>query len=99
PFVGRAKVWAGTYEDPAENRTLDRICTAILRNEAAVLNVSTLLTGYHGISDIYLGVLCIVDRNGVRNILPLSINDMEVELLNASANKLKGIIHSISGSL
>jgi L-lactate dehydrogenase len=77
---------------------LDRICTAILRNEAAVLNVSTLLTGYHGISDVYLGVPCIVDRNGVRDTLPLSINEKEKELLQVSANKLKGVIQSISGT-
>ncbi len=74
---------------------LDRICIAILRNEAAVLNVSTLLTGYHGISDVYLGVPCIVDRNGIRDTLPLTINEREKELLHASANKLKGVIHSI----
>jgi len=75
---------------------LDRICTAILRNEAAVLNVSSLLTGYHGISDVYLGVPCIVDRNGIRDTLMLTITENEKALLHASANKLKDIIHSIS---
>lgn len=75
---------------------LDRICTAILNNEAAVLNVSTLLTDYHGVSDVYLGVPCIVDRNGIREILPLNINDREKEQLNLSANKLKEIIKSIA---
>ncbi|MGV3508248.1 MAG: L-lactate dehydrogenase [Sphingobacteriaceae bacterium] len=75
---------------------LDRICTAILNNEAAVLNVSTLLTDYHGISDVYLGVPCIVDRNGIREILSLNINDKEKEQLNQSANKLKEIIKSIA---
>ena len=75
---------------------LDRICTAILRNEAAVLNVSTLLTDYHGISDVYLGVPCIVDRHGIHDTLPLSINEKEKELLHNSANKLKGIIQSIT---
>lgn len=74
---------------------LDRICTAILRNEAAVLNVSTLLDNYHGISDVYLGVPCIVDRNGVREVMKLDINDGETELLKKSAEKLKEIIHSI----
>ncbi|MEO6674259.1 MAG: L-lactate dehydrogenase [Ginsengibacter sp.] len=76
---------------------LDRICTAILRNEAAVLNVSTLLTDFHGIFNVYLGVPCIVDRNGVRDTLPLTINDKEKELLHASANKLKSVIQSITG--
>lgn len=74
---------------------LDRICTAILKNESTVLNVSTLLTNYHGISEVYLGVPCIVDRSGVREILPLQITEEEKLLLNKSADKLKGLIKSI----
>ncbi|MEI6950402.1 L-lactate dehydrogenase [Paraflavisolibacter sp. H34] len=75
---------------------LDRICTAILRNESAVLNVSTLLRNYHGISDVYLGVPCIIDRNGVREVLPLDLTDKENELLHKSAHKLKSVIESIA---
>jgi L-lactate dehydrogenase len=75
---------------------LDRICTAILRNEAAVLNVSTLLTDYHGVSDVYLGVPCVVDRSGVREVLPLHISEDEKVLLHQSADKLKGLIQSIA---
>lgn len=75
---------------------LDRICMAILRNEASVLNVSTLLTNYHGISDVYLGVPCVVDRGGVREVLPLTITDHEKGLLHQSADKLKNLIHSIA---
>jgi L-lactate dehydrogenase len=74
---------------------LDRICTAILRNEAAVLNVSTLLNNYHGISDVFLGVPCVVDRTGIREVLPLTINEEEKALLQKSADKLKGLIQSI----
>ena len=75
---------------------LDRICTAVLKNEAAVLNVSTLLTDYYGISDVYLGVPCIVDRSGVREVLPLTINEEEQELLRRSGNKLKELIKYVS---
>ena len=74
---------------------LDRICTAILRNEASVLNVSTLLTNYHGVNDVYLGVPCIVDRSGVREPLALNINFHEKQLLNKSADKLKRLIDSM----
>lgn len=75
---------------------LDRICTAILKNEAAVLNVSTLLNNYYGINDVYLGVPCVVDRTGVREVLPLQINQEEQELLRKSGNKLKELIRLIS---
>jgi L-lactate dehydrogenase len=75
---------------------LDRICTAILRNEAAVLNVSTMLDDFHGISDVYLGVPCVVDRTGIREVLKVSINEQEKKLLNESAEKIKEIIKSLS---
>ena len=75
---------------------LDRICTAILRNEAAVLNVSTLLNDFHGVSDVYLGVPCVIDRTGVREILPLELNSEEKSKLKQSADKLKGLIQTIT---
>ena len=75
---------------------LDRICTAILKNEASVLNVSTLLNDYHGVSDVYLGVPCIVDRTGVREVLKLSMSEEEKNLLHRSADKLKGLIKTIA---
>ncbi|WP_071392900.1 L-lactate dehydrogenase [Bacillus tuaregi] len=74
---------------------LDRICTAILKDEGAVLNISTLLTDYHGISDVYLGVPSIVDRSGVREVLSLDLTAEEEELLQRSANKMKELITSI----
>ncbi|WP_027086746.1 L-lactate dehydrogenase [Cohnella panacarvi] len=75
---------------------LDRICTAILKDEGAVLNVSTLLNDYHGISDVYLGVPCIVDRSGVRNVLRLDLSKDELALLKRSADKLKELNATVS---
>ena len=74
---------------------LDRICTAILKDEGAVLNVSTLLDDYHGISDVYLGVPCVVDRSGVREVLKLRLSEEEQALLKKSADKLKELNASI----
>ncbi|WP_159881280.1 L-lactate dehydrogenase [Paenibacillus puerhi] len=74
---------------------IDRICTAILRDEGAVLNVSTLLEDYHGVSDVYLGVPCIVDKQGVRSVMKLQLSEEETDGLQRSAKKLKDIIDSI----
>ncbi|GIP26741.1 L-lactate dehydrogenase [Paenibacillus sp. J23TS9] len=68
---------------------LDRIIVSILQNESSVLNVSTLLTNYNGVSDVYMGVPCIVDRSGVRGILDLKLDDQELAQFHASADKLK----------
>ena len=74
---------------------LDRICTAILKDEAAVLNVSTLIENYQGISGVYLGIPCVVDRNGVREVLPIEMNEEETKALHRSAQKLKALIATI----
>ncbi|URN95505.1 MAG: L-lactate dehydrogenase [Candidatus Pristimantibacillus lignocellulolyticus] len=75
---------------------LDRIVTAIFDDEGAVLNVSTLLDNYCGVSDVYLGVPCIVDRSGVRQTLRLNLTPEEQQLFEKSANKLKGMIDSLN---
>ncbi|KAA9006579.1 L-lactate dehydrogenase [Paenibacillus spiritus] len=74
---------------------LDRIVDAILHNEGAVLNVSTLLNNYNGVSDVFLGVPCVVDRSGVREVLDLTLNDQEQALFQQSAEKLKGEISKL----
>ncbi len=68
---------------------IDRICCAILKDEGSILAVSTLLDNYHGISDVYLGVPCIIDASGIREVLPLDLNKTEIEQLQHSASKLK----------
>ncbi|RJE82807.1 L-lactate dehydrogenase [Paenibacillus sp. 1011MAR3C5] len=74
---------------------LDRICTAILDDEGAVLNVSTLLEDYRGVSDAYLGIPCIIDRSGVRSTLELTLTDHEQDLFTQSADKLKNILATL----
>lgn len=74
---------------------LDRIVTAIFDDEGAILNVSTLLDNYCGVSDVYLGVPCIVDRGGIRQPLELTLTDKELELFENSAKKLKALIESL----
>ncbi|RRJ65865.1 L-lactate dehydrogenase [Paenibacillus oralis] len=74
---------------------LDRIIVSILQNEGSVLNVSTLLTDYNGVSDVYLGVPSIVDRTGVRQVLDLQLGDAELTQFQASANKLKSEIANL----
>ncbi|WP_411342479.1 L-lactate dehydrogenase [Paenibacillus sp. WLX1005] len=75
---------------------LDRIVAAILQNEHAVLNVSSLLDDYHGISDVYLGVPSIVGREGIREKLQIPLNSQEEQLLRASAQKLKDQIAQLN---
>lgn len=74
---------------------LDRIVVSILQDEGSVLNVSTLLQNYNGVSDVYLGVPSIVDRSGVRQVLDLQLSDIELQQFQHSANKLKSEIEKL----
>ena len=46
-----------------------RLTQAILRNENAILTVSTLLSGEYGADDVYIGVPAVVNRDGIREIV------------------------------
>jgi L-lactate dehydrogenase len=66
-----------------------RICEAIIRDEQAVLPVSTLLTGQFGQSGVYLSLPCVLGARGVERVLTPELTPSEVEDLKASAAILK----------
>lgn len=75
---------------------LVRICEAILRDEKAILSVSTLLNNYQGINDAYLSVPCVIGKNGVEKILNISLNQEEHLKLVNSANLMKEYIDRVN---
>lgn len=68
---------------------LTRICKAILSNENSILTVSACLDGDYGQKDIYAGVPCILNQNGVRGILHLNLTDQELQKFHASCETLR----------
>ncbi len=74
-----------------------RICEAVLRNEHAVLAVSTLLTGQYGVEDVYLGTPCIVGKTGVERVIELDLDEGERDGLRASAALLKKTRADLAG--
>ena len=68
---------------------LVRITRAIFGNESSVLTVSTLLRGEYGQQDVYVGVPCIVGRDGVRDVIHLKLTAEEQRKFDASCRVLK----------
>jgi len=68
-----------------------RIIEAVLRDERRVLPVSTLLDGYHGISDICLSVPTVVGRGGAERQLEIPMSDDEQASLRRSAEALRAV--------
>ncbi|MBT9777564.1 L-lactate dehydrogenase [Clostridium sp. MCC353] len=68
---------------------LTRITKAILGDENSVLTVSALLCGEYGQTDVFTGVPCIINQNGIQRILKLSLSDEELKKLDQSCCTLR----------
>ncbi|MGN1081429.1 MAG: L-lactate dehydrogenase [Acutalibacteraceae bacterium] len=71
------------------------ICKRILSNEECILTVSTMMHGEHGVDDVALSYLTVVDGNGVRGKLATKLTAEEEEQLRHSAECLKNVIKDI----
>ncbi|MCR5691305.1 MAG: L-lactate dehydrogenase [Eubacterium sp.] len=72
-----------------------RICEVIVRNECAILPVSTAMHGEHGIDGVVLSMPCVLGREGIETQVPLMLNEPELLSLTKSANVLKEILDQI----
>lgn len=75
---------------------LVRITKAIFGNESSVLTVSAMLRGEYGRSGVYVGVPCIVNRNGIQRVLTLSLTEEESEKFNASCDTLESFYRDLN---
>jgi L-lactate dehydrogenase len=74
---------------------LVRIVEAILRNEQAVLTVSSVVPESMGLGDLALSLPTIVGREGIKRVLPVALNPSEDQALRASAQVLKSYIATL----
>lgn len=72
-----------------------RIVEAILRDEGAVLPVSSVLDGYHGVSGVALSVPSVVDASGVRRVIEVPFDDEERERFAASAETIRRSLETL----
>jgi L-lactate dehydrogenase len=76
---------------------LVRIVRAILRDEHAVLTVSSLAPDSMGLGSVCLSLPAIVNREGVARVLPIELNQSERQALKASAAILREHIAMLDG--
>lgn len=68
---------------------LNRLVKAIIDDENSILTVSTYLENQYGQNDVYIGVPAIINKNGVRELLELDLDESELEKLNNSCKVMK----------
>ena len=68
---------------------LNRLVRAILDDENSILTVSTYLENQYGQNDVYIGVPAIINREGVRELIELNLNEYEQEKLDSSCQLMR----------
>jgi L-lactate dehydrogenase len=71
---------------------LVRITRAILHNENAILTVSAHLDGQYNEQNVYIGVPAIINRNGIREVMEMKLNETEQQQFHHSVTVLKDIL-------
>ena len=72
-----------------------RITQAILKDENAILPVSSLVEDYLGVNDVYLSLPAILNKNGIREVLKIDLNKKEQEDFKKSALAIKSVIKEV----
>lgn len=74
---------------------MTKIVESITRNENSVLTVSCFLEDYYGVSDICLSVPAILNKQGIREIIKLPLDEKEITDFQASASIVKKVAASL----
>lgn len=72
--------------------SLNRIVQAILEDENTVITVSAHLSGKYNNYDVYIGIPCIINNEGIKEILELHLTDNDKVKMDNSCKILKKII-------
>ncbi len=75
---------------------LARITSAILNDENTILPVSTLMQDFYGVSDVYLSMPALVNKDGVRRVVNLQLTSAEQDQFRASAATVRKVFQAIS---
>jgi L-lactate dehydrogenase len=78
---------------------LVRIIRAILRDERAIVTVSSRVPESMGLGEVSLSLPSIVDRQGIARVLPVALNSSERSALEASAEVVRGNIADLSETM
>ena len=79
----------GTSAWYAPGASVAFLVDSILNDYKRMIPCSVLLEGEYGLSDICIGVPCIIGSDGVQSIVDIKLNEMEQELLKNSAEKVQ----------
>jgi malate dehydrogenase len=80
---------------PAESAML--MAKSYLRDKRRLLPCAANLTGQYGLNDIYVGVPCIIGKNGVEKVVEIALTPEERAMFDHSVGAVKGLVEACKG--
>ena len=65
---------------------------SIVRDRKRVLPCAAMLQGEYGYSDLFIGVPCVLGKDGVEKIIEMKLGDKEKAMLEVSANAVRDVV-------
>jgi len=93
-IVGLLKTGSAFYA-PAESAI--QMAKSYLRDKRRLLPCAANLKGEYGLSDIYVGVPCIIGKGGVEKVVEIELSAQERQMFDHSVNAVKGLIDACRG--
>ena len=82
----------GTSAWYAPGAAAAQMVEAIVRDQKRIIPVCAWLTGEFGLKDVYLGVPCVLGKEGIEKIIELNLTAEEQTLLEESADAVKEVM-------
>jgi malate dehydrogenase len=76
----------------APSAAIAQIVNVIVNDEKKIIGVCAYLSGEYGIKDICIGVPCSLGKNGIEDIIELSLNKEEEDQFKNSANSISQLL-------
>lgn len=92
-IVGLLKTGSAYYAPASSAITM---AESYLKDKKRVLPCAANLTGQYGVDDLYVGVPCVIGKNGVEKIVEITLNDDEQAEFDNSVNAVKGLVEGIT---
>ena len=89
----------GTSAWYAPGASVAYLVDSILNNQKKMIACSVFLEGEYGQSDICIGVPCIIGRNGIEEIVHISLNDAEKAKFAKSAEAVRSMNAELNANL
>lgn len=82
----------GTSAWYAPGTAAAQMVEAILLDQNRIFPVCAHIDGEFGIDDLYIGVPVMLGKGGIKKVIEVALTDDEQELLNNSANHVRGTL-------